>query len=244
LAALSIASGIKTPWDDISDSDDDVLDTEDDEGVSMTEVEANATSGSIAESEIQQLREDVAEIITCLFRFSMTIRNPVSHAKFARAEKVNKSAFEPFDIGHVRNKFPDSDETLILRLGKAITKRRRYLTYLEDHHQKLESGLVDTIRSRPGETDGEDAQTQVQPLSTVASSLPAAFQNNLTIEAEFDRGSEAGYSETSYASSVDEGTRLCPPPLPAEAMSEQPYQCPLCYMIIDIHTTVAWRSVH
>lgn len=45
--------------------------------------------------------------------------------------------YQQYDVEHVRAKFPDCAEFLVERLGLTISARRQYLTYREDHHNKL-----------------------------------------------------------------------------------------------------------
>jgi hypothetical protein len=48
-------------------------------------------------------------------------------------------------------------------------------------------------------------------------------------------------SQTSYASSVNSTIRL--PPLPTSALKNDVFECPLCFMIVSIHTEAAWKYV-
>jgi hypothetical protein len=102
----------------------------------------------------------------------MTVRQPISYTRFTKAASVDKTAFEQYDINHVRDKFPEAEDFLSLRLGKAITRRRRYLTYRENHQQRLEhNSIVDVNQAECyDEDDGKSAS--IQPPSTMASSLP------------------------------------------------------------------------
>jgi len=100
-------------------------------------------------SPIARLEEclvDVAHIITCLYDFSISIRNPVPRDRLQKCSKINVSHFEWWDIQHVLNKFQGADEDLLHRLGKANTRRRQLLRYYEKHRQKIaghSSGVLD-----------------------------------------------------------------------------------------------------
>ena len=56
---------------------------------------------------------------------------------FLKSPKVNVAFYEVINTKHTRNKFPSANDTLVERLRKAITKRRQYLKYWEQHHEKL-----------------------------------------------------------------------------------------------------------
>lgn len=94
-------------------------------------------------AEFDQILDAAHEIITCLLRFSMTLRNPARHDRLKQAAVTTTKHFEPHDINHVHEKFPDAPAYLYERLGKAISKHRQYFKYREEHHVKLAEGLDD-----------------------------------------------------------------------------------------------------
>jgi len=80
---------------------------------------------------------DINHILTCLYKFSIAIRNPAPSDKLRKCSKIDVSCFEYFDQQHVREKFPEATEFLIERLSRANTKRRQLLKYHEKHHEKI-----------------------------------------------------------------------------------------------------------
>lgn len=149
---------------------------------------------------------------------------------------IDTSYFEEYDVEHVKTKLLNVDPVLAHRLGKAISRRRQYFKYRETHHQKLNAGLdLDSTRSEAG----------VQ--STVASSIPTALKDSKNTwpssnRLEEEEVSNSGASQTSYATSGPESGRLKIPPLPSEA-NYGPFECPFCYMMISISTTIQWKYV-
>ena len=137
------------------------------------------------------------------------------------------SQFETFDVEHVRTKFATASTPVVEILGKAISRRRQYFKYREMHHQKLSSGLEDGV---------VDA-TQ----TTVASSLPQKLNLNgpIPLESE-DDASDAGRSQTSYATSATNTERRKVPALPPEA-ENGPFECPLCFMMVSISSRRLWK---
>ncbi|MCJ1415194.1 hypothetical protein MMC32_001525 [Xylographa parallela] len=92
-------------------------------------------------TEIQQIFTEVLEIINCLYRLSMSVRNPTGTQRNVRSAHIDTSFYEPYVIEHVRQLFPQAKEYLIERLGKAVSRRRQYLKYWETHAAKLAQHL-------------------------------------------------------------------------------------------------------
>ncbi|KAF2470023.1 uncharacterized protein BDR25DRAFT_36073 [Lindgomyces ingoldianus] len=231
--ATEIISGDRTPWEDLSDSESEFSD----DGLTDPRAEQSGTT------ELQQLVSNMSEITTCLMRLSMAIRNPAPHDQFKASTKIDTSHFETFDIDHVRGKFPRAEEWLIIRLGKAISRRRQYLRYRDEHRKKLEQGL------EPAEVTsvvGVAATTIIVPSerieSTVASSIPLAIKATSSV-ADLDQEDyyEDTLSQTSYASSTNDAAKLRPPPLPEQGQDGDPFECPLCFRFTSVRHAVAWQ---
>jgi len=169
------------------------------------------------------------EIVDCLFRLSISIRNAPPHDRFKKAHLISTAHFEASDIRHVSEMFPSAPDQVTELLGKAISRRRQFFKYRELHHSKLASGLDDS---------GNAEDTGV---STVASSVPPELksgylgaENAETGILNEDGASEAGWTETTVG---DTDSKI--PPLPKEA-GERPFECPFCFTIISATTTKAW----
>lgn len=223
---LEIISGSRIPWEDLSESDSDASDDESLAGEATTELE--------------QLVSSMAEINTCLMRLSMAIRNPAPHDQFKESAQIDISHFEAFDFEHVRGKFPRAEKYLQLRLGSAISRRRQYLRYREEHHRKLEQGLKTEPKSQENELDQTALRSVSTPTerfeSTVASSLPLAVKASTSArELEDDDYYEDTISQTSYASSKNHNSsKLRPPPLPEVGHDGNPFECQLCFRLISV----------
>ncbi|KAI0505729.1 hypothetical protein F5B22DRAFT_494797 [Xylaria bambusicola] len=187
------------------------------------------------DTEFLEIITDINDIIGCLLRLSVSIRNPAPHDHFMSSKFIDTSYFEEYDVEHVKAKFPHIELALAIRLGKAISQRRQYFKYRKAHHEKLNAGLdLDLGRSEAG------AQ------STIASSIPTALKDNENSHPAFSRldeeeESNSGASQTSYATSGPESGRLKIPSLPKQA-SDGPFECPFCYMIISVSTTIQWKN--
>ncbi|KAF2176891.1 hypothetical protein K469DRAFT_605505, partial [Zopfia rhizophila CBS 207.26] len=219
--ALAIVNGERTPWDELSDSETD--------SESDAELWDDANGHDIqGDTELKQLFASVKNTVTCLFRLSMAIRDPAPNSQSRSTITVDKSYFEEHDIQHVKAKFPVDSSFLTERLGRAISGRRQYLNYREQHHQKLAKNVE--------KIGFEEPRTEHTTNSTEASPLP---KRAATPDDVLDDGDDA-LSQTSYATSVNATIRA--PPLPKEAREREHFECPLCFMIVSIHTTAGWKQ--
>ncbi|KAJ9422957.1 hypothetical protein FOXG_05745 [Fusarium oxysporum f. sp. lycopersici 4287] len=218
--AKDILTGQTTPWDqdlspaDFSDDDSDQEPFQD---------------GASGNSELSQIFAAIVEDINCLFRLSVSIHNPSPHDRFKKACLTDTSGYEPFDVQHVCNKLSKAPKPIAERLGKAISRRRQYFKYRELHHDKLASGL---------ELDDKD-----QMQSTVASSLPKKLNVNepISLDENVDDASDAGRSQTSWATSAANPERRKIPALPAGA-ENGPFECPFCFMMVAITSRNHWKK--
>ena len=213
-------NGEKTPWDELFDSETDSR--------SDAELWDDAYGHDLqGNTELKQLFAGVKNIVTCLFRLSMAIRDPAPNSQSRSTITVDMSYFEEYDISHVKAKFPVGSSFLTERLGRAISGRRQYLNYREQHHQKLAKNVE--------KIGFEEPRTEHTTNSTEASLLP---KRAATADDVLDDGDDA-LSQTSYATSVNATIRV--PPLPKEARQKEYFECPLCFMIVSIHTIAGWK---
>lgn len=173
-----------------------------------------------------QLIGEAHVIISCLFRLSVTFRNPARRDLGKQASATRLEYFEPYDVSYVEEKYPDAPAFLQSRVGKAITRHRQYVKYREDHHSKLSAGLD----VAPGD--------QTDRSSTFATSLPE--RNHLSQSIALD-DTTSEYTATSFASSVTGDSTLRPPPMPEAGHDGEPFRCPLCYCFIVADDHRSWR---
>jgi len=226
----SIVLGEKLPWDCLSSDSEDSSDDRGNIGTEVAPVE-----GLEANTELKQLKAGIIETVTCLLRLSMAVRNPAPHDQYMKSMNIDTSFYEEHDIKHVEEKFPEAESFLISRLGRAISRRRQYLKYREAHHKKLAYGIDKEAK------DQEDSHTEAARQSTVASSLPSALKEVDHIDLTEDSGSESVASMASSVTSANDSAKLRPPPLPKESLDGNPFECPLCFMIVSIRGTRSWK---
>ncbi|KAH8726118.1 hypothetical protein GQ44DRAFT_759125 [Phaeosphaeriaceae sp. PMI808] len=215
---LAIVKGEKVPWDayEISESDTD-SDTSNDD------LQGN--------TELKQLLASIKAIVTSLFRLSMEIRDPAPTSQSTSNISIDKSYFEQYDILHVKAKYPLCADYLSDRLSKAISGRRQYLAYREEHHLKLAKN-IDNIGFEEPKNSGFAGSEESASNSTKATMLD--HQNILE---RIDDDGRA--SQTSFATSVNATIRV--PSLPKEAAENDFFECPLCFMIVSIHAKKTWK---
>lgn len=174
----------------------------------------------------------IGNVISCLLRLSVTISNPAPHDRFkSRVGAEMCLHFEPFDVQHVRNKFPHIDDQLSERLGRALSQRRRYLKYREDHHSRLSHGLEDRI---------DDGASKGQ-ATTVASSLPERLMDHgAEVNLKWLDDTRSEISTISYAPSDVDQSELRVPTIPKE-YTDGPFLCPFCFINISVETRLEWK---
>ncbi|CAO2648287.1 Nn.00g075540.m01.CDS01 [Neocucurbitaria sp. VM-36] len=215
--ALAIVKEEKVPWDELSDSNSELSDDD-------------ASDDDLNEStELRQLLESVKTVITSLFRLSMAIRDPAPNNQSKSTITVDKSCYEQYDILHVKEKFKDSPDYLTERLGRAISGRRHYLSYREEHHKKLTNNIEKIGFEKPT-TEFTTNSTEATPIGRIERS------NSLNI---LDEGDDTA-SQTSYATSVNATIRV--PRLPKEARDKDFFECPLCFLLVSVHTEAEWNE--
>ncbi|KAJ4022860.1 hypothetical protein NW752_003315 [Fusarium irregulare] len=183
-------------------------------------------------SEMTKTLDEVAHVISCLLRLSITLSNPSPHSRYlAREDDGLIESYVHWDAKHVREKFDNVSEQLAKRLGRAMARRRLYLKYREEHKNRLAQGLV--------EYEDEDEQA-----TTVASSLPDHLKDSdetcstwFTIADDADSNASA----TSYATSNPDSTQLRVPSLPREYY-DGPFKCPFCQNVVSIDTRYGWKK--
>jgi len=181
---------------------------------------------------------EISQVITCLYKFSVAIRNPAPRDKLERLEEFNVSHFEFFDVQHVANKYSSVGENyLIERLGKANSRRRQLLMYYEGHHERI-------VGRRLPDASADSAR-DADYISETNSAMQTTVSTYIERDSEpinLDTQSETGVSQTSYASSVGGLGILCVPPPPDEdsALNGIAFECPYCHSMIVIENRLSW----
>lgn len=127
----------------------------------------------LAESKVQQYCSNISKAISSLYRLSSAILNVAPENRFLESERTDNSHFESGDIENVLEKFPFGELSLIEKLGKANTKRRQILQYLE---RKNKSAGKHVFRSAPSPKEFPQAiASQHKRISRKATSQMSMF---------------------------------------------------------------------
>jgi hypothetical protein len=190
-------------------------------------------------SEVEQVLHVIGDVIDCLLRLSVTMRNPAPHDQFkSRAGEGVLDSYEKWDIQHVQEKFSNLDSTVAQRLGKALTRRRQYFRYRLQHHNRLSEGIG---------VDEDAARTETDGKSTIASSLPDHLKDPAgATESERNdwldmEDKKSDISQTSYTPSNANPDQLRVPQLPKDIKG--PFLCQFCHMLVSIDSRHAWKYI-
>ncbi|KAH8655708.1 hypothetical protein BX600DRAFT_72251 [Xylariales sp. PMI_506] len=186
-------------------------------------------------SEMSAALGQVSHIVDCLLRLSVTISNPAPYDQFkSRVGFAAIGYFEPWDIQYVREKFSRSDPVILQRLGVALTRRRHYFKYLEEHHSRLAKGL-----------DDPDNAVDAGERTTIAPSVPGDLKDKhdgVSVKEDIeiiDMQSES--SNTAYVPSAKDDSELREPRIPM-AYLEGPFLCPFCHAMIEVNSRATWKK--
>ena len=218
---------------------------------------------STQDSELQQLMQSVTKIVANLYKLSTIIRRGnLGHDRLLKSSKINVSYYEPFDIEHARNKFPSANDKLIYRMGQAISRRRQYLKYREQHHDKLSEPTIVPLTRQPvintqtasksdlgahykaqSHHNSQEQESTAQPVSVGVSTTASTFVLPKTpgpIDLDVDVYSESG-TVSSYQSSAAGEEKLQFPPPPEASKDGQDFECPFCYTICRLNGKEEWQ---
>ena len=229
----SIISGSRSPFEEASSLESRSSDEEERDDPVLGQVQPSSTG-----TEVEQLVLGIEKIIANLFKLSTMIRKGnVHHDRLEKSSKIDVSHYEPYDIQHTKTKFPEANETLMDRLGKANSRRRQYLKYRETHHEMLAKP------STALEYDSEHREGVSRPVSIGQSTEASTFMADKAPEPfnlESDENSVAG-TNTSYATSISSEEQLRVPPIPISARDGLDFECPYCYTICRLNGSEDWQ---
>ncbi|KAF2119218.1 hypothetical protein BDV96DRAFT_642256 [Lophiotrema nucula] len=219
-------------------------------------------------NEENELVDEIGDCVTRLFRVSSLIRKAAPTDLFAKALSKNRYQFDDhFDIAHVGEKFPklatDERASLRRRLGRAITQRRHYLKYIQDHRYRLDAA---TENEAAYGNVASVAVKETAPLSALrnakslldSSSRPSTFITKastlvpgrinaqmIAVGEESDTENDAvSYTTVSRTVDGDYGpstTDRIPKLEELKKTGKKEIECPFCFRFQKFKTERAWR---
>lgn len=187
--------------------------------------------------EIQQILLQIKNDVNCLMRLAVTIRNPAPHEQFKLRMPALVSSFDASHKEHVLHKFPRIPAEITERLGKALTYRRLFLRYREEHHERLREG-IEVERQR----DKQDGKEIRDGVTTEASWLPKDNPGNKEPQLQVWSDDISEQTGTSYAPSCVDDSELRIPRVPPEYV-DGPFICPYCFLPISVENRYQWKYV-
>jgi hypothetical protein len=190
-------------------------------------------------SEVVELDKGLSGTITRLFRIASLIRQAAFSDTFAKALSRDRYHFSNrYDIAHVGERHPelatDSNAWLRQRLGRAITQRRRYLHYIQDHHNKL------------GNPKYDHSETASDSIITKATTLdPGRITSEMFAPGDLDTEDDVR-SYTTMTRSIRSGheassTVKIPNLADLPTYNGGDIECPFCFQIKRFKNGATWR---
>ncbi|KAF7868713.1 uncharacterized protein EAF02_009449 [Botrytis sinoallii] len=205
----------------------------DDEG---TTIEAEKTS------ELQELSKAMENSNKILFKVSNLVQIISSTDDYLKAATLYQSEFDPnVDICLVKEQYGSAsgvDDWLITRLGKSLTRRRRYLKYIENYPKE-------SIRNCDNIAVAEE-----EPVTAALTKDSISIdKSTLTRKDESESGDSQGSQSSDEATSVGEcADKLNVPSHPFMEFENfpiqfsVPFQCPYCRTEQVPKDRAAWKE--
>lgn len=264
--ANSIITGTRVPYEEVSSESESSAsssssDLRQDKG-EVSRDETKVAEQALLPTELSQTQHAMSSFIKNLFQISIIVRkNPAPHDRLVKSAKIDTSFYEFFDERHVQEKYPHASQELVKRLGLAISKRRKYFKYREQHRQKLSAShnhnqIKDPVPSnhivrdnqsksqiagiQKKQAAGEEAlslrQSTTEKKSTKASTfVPQPNQAPLNLEVHDQQSDTA--TQTTYASVqslAQDHLRI--PTLYNVSKGDREFECPFCYTIVHLRS--------
>jgi len=199
-----------------------------------------------ATSELEELLKAISASNSSLMKLSIVIRSSATRDDYIKAASRFQTWNTWPDISHVTEKYgrvKHIEKWLLERLGRAISRRRQFLKYRVEHHNKI-TGVND------------DEEERMKPEKTIFASTKATtfVGHENIIQRIKPPGSDTGNSfgtQTSYDATVfgNDGEpamlRVPPPPKFAfpnvEFQYGEVFQCPYCFTEQTVDNRTAWK---
>lgn len=195
----------------------------------------------------------VEHMVSCLWRLPIRRPAPLDRMKESASDTT---PYQPFDIMHVKEKFPFIEERLATRLGRMISRRRQLLRYRKSHTDAIRGSQLTARRpifaARFGSIEESYETTPSMTASTrhtqdtMATTLKLDQQNYVIPDVnDFFAPSIASSSSSTFSANSDGESSIKIPKRPegvGKRSSEQ-FICPYCQTTQTVSTERKWRLV-
>jgi hypothetical protein len=203
----------------------------------------------LAEPPFVRLRSRIESILSTLLRFNAVIRKPTPVDRYQKAQSINVDHFRRYAEAHLEELFKGMDIQPFLkeRTIAAMLARLRFFEYAKKYHERLAAALshaqIAEQDQQSGESEREDSHNgNYASASTVGTGAEDAIATGeLRDMPKKDEFSDTA-SQTSYATSIGSNVRAQVPfPPPTANLDGEPFQCPYCYLIIQVWSRQDWK---
>lgn len=207
--------------------------------------------------ETTELLREIGACITRLFGITSLVHQAGSTDPFAKAYTRSRYQFaDQYDIAHVGEKYPKlataGNAWLRIRLGSAITQRRRFLSYIRDHLQKLEveneyDDVPNIVIEEPQSARELFPGILPEPipskqLSTTMRDGPGLLSSLMTQQKPMESDAISFVTMSrSINGDVDTSAISRIPKLDDLRTENKEFACPFCYRVEKIRNERVWR---
>jgi len=243
-----------SPWEASSDSEDGHVINKHDRYPSGIAYGPNASilTNPFTGKEPNSALDLVNFIISCLWR--LPIRRPAPLDRMKERSTAETSYYQPFDIMHVKDKFPSINETVARRLGKMISTRRQLLRYRQSHTDSLQGKSLHIRRPViEAVSDQDHGGSKIAPsfvtsthhtLNTKATTFRLDAHNQISARPTELYAPSISQSTSSAGSEQNDGeSAIIIPNRPQGENGEASKQfiCPYCQTTQSIETDHRWK---
>lgn len=183
----------------------------------------------------QQRLLDIKNVVECLTRLAVTIRNPAPLEQFTDEMPGIVAFFDFKHLEHVQQKFPRLNYKCTQRLAKALTYRRVFLRYRKYHHERHE-----THQEIIGNEKENDLADGKGGITAEESRRPEENDRENDSQPPDWRDDISDVTTTSYAPSCADGSGFSVPEVP-RGSTDGHFLCPSCYLHITVQNRHQWK---
>lgn len=211
--------------------------------------DTRATQTTITNSQ-QETMKAISASVASLLKISILVRHSTDRDDYAKAASRFSEWSSFSDIGHVREKYGRAQQSqlwLLERLGRAITRRRQFLKYRTDHHEKT-SRVPEDVGVREIDLQSRLDKTLGSTHATTLLAKPE-LQNDqfeLISNVALSEDSQTSYDPTTFGHDDIVTKRSVPPP-PKDAFPGiefeygEPFMCPYCFTEQIVKHRTDWK---
>jgi hypothetical protein len=200
--------------------------------------------------------EYIKYVVDCLWR--LPIRRPAPLDRMKRKTSADTSPYLPFDLMHVKEKFPNVEEIVAARLAKMISRRRQIIRYRKEHtetmQEKVSTSNVPAVHpimqsySRKGGEASEAAASFKTPSQRTENTKATTLRPGAPVATLMPQSgiyapsvSESRSSTTSEQTAEDIPIKVPKRPKKKEGKALDHFICPYCSTAQFITSERKWK---